>query len=297
MELVFQAECLTPSPKTQRNLNRMDRELATEGMVVAQDVDSPEIEATSNEYLGRWHHLVSTTNWEKGRIICEWRAALIEAAAPAASSTDEAWSRRVGNVTPQHTGRLRRVYQRFGQVRDQYAGLYWSHFQIALDWNDAEMWLEGAVQNGWSVAQMQGQRAMTLDTLDGQAAEQDALAAEIDEDAPAEAAGLPDSISATTAEVRAADDVPGDEPPADYLDSADAAPFEAADSLADQPPAELVRPFENLAALPADLQEAFEAFKLAIVHHRLCGWQEVSRDDVLGALDALKQLALAPAGE
>ena len=157
------------------------------------------------------------------------------------------------------------------------------------------MWLEGAVQNGWSVAQMQDQRAKTLDTLDGQDAEQDALPAEIDEDAPAEAAGLPDSISATTAEVHAADEVPDDEPPADYLESADAAPFETADSLADQPPAELVRPFENLAALPADLQDAFEAFKLAIVHHRLCGWQEVARDDVLGALEALKQLALAPA--
>ena len=39
----------------------------------------PRIEAASTEYLGRWNRLVSTTNWEKGQIICQWRAALIEA--------------------------------------------------------------------------------------------------------------------------------------------------------------------------------------------------------------------------
>ena len=30
----------------------------------------------STEYVGRWNRLISTTNWEKGRIIAEWRAAL-----------------------------------------------------------------------------------------------------------------------------------------------------------------------------------------------------------------------------
>ena len=100
----------------------------------------------STQYVGRWNRLISTTNWEKGRIICQWREALRQAGAPAASCTDDAWSRQVGNVTPQHVGRLRRVFERFGEVFDQYAGLYWSHFQAAVDWPDAEMYLEGAVQ-------------------------------------------------------------------------------------------------------------------------------------------------------
>ena len=124
--------------------------------------ENPAIETASNEYLGRWNRLVSTTNWEKGRIVAEWREALIEAGAPVAAYTDEAWSRRVGSVTPQHTGRLRRVYQRFAAMREEYHGLYWSHFQAALDWDDAEMWLEGAVQNRWSISQMQGERSRTL---------------------------------------------------------------------------------------------------------------------------------------
>ena len=117
--------------------------------------ESPEArswETTSQHYLGRWERLVSTTNWEKGRIICQWRQAVIDADARATEYGDEAWSRHVGNVTPQHVGRLRRVYDRFGRTAEAYPGLYWSHFQAALDWNDAEMWLEGALSNGWSVS-------------------------------------------------------------------------------------------------------------------------------------------------
>ena len=113
---------------------------------------------TANEYVGRWNRLVSTTNWEKGRIIFEWREALQQAGAPSSVYSDEAWSQQVGNVTPQHVGRLRRVYERFEKVHQQYRGLYWSHFQAALDWDDAEMYLEGAVQNDWSVSQMRNQR-------------------------------------------------------------------------------------------------------------------------------------------
>src|SRR4051812_31545091 len=107
------------------------------------------IDQTSEQYLGQWKRLVSTTNWEKGQIIHEWREALRGSDAPAGEYSDESWSRRVGNVTPQHVGRLRRAYERFGAARGEYAGLFWSHFQAALDWEDAEMWLEGAVQSGW----------------------------------------------------------------------------------------------------------------------------------------------------
>ena len=117
-----------------------------------------ELDAASQPFVGQWNQLVSTTNWDKGRIIFDWREALIEAEAPAVEYSDEAWSRRVGNVTGQHVGRLRRVFQRFGTTANDYEGLFWSHFQAALDWEDAEMWLEGGVQNEWSVSQMRRQR-------------------------------------------------------------------------------------------------------------------------------------------
>ena len=58
-----------------------------------------------------------------------------------------------------------------------------------------------------------------------------------------------------------------------------------------------MRPFENLGELPDDLAEAFDAFKLSILHHKQESWEQISRDDVLASLDALKELALAPSAD
>jgi hypothetical protein len=55
-----------------------------------------------------------------------------------------------------------------------------------------------------------------------------------------------------------------------------------------------VQPFENLAELPPDFSDAFDAMKLAILRHKNESWQQITCGDVLAALDALKQLALAP---
>jgi hypothetical protein len=256
--------------------------------------DNPAIEEASREFLGRWNRLISSTNWEKGRIIGQWREALIEAGAPAASYTDEAWSRQAGNVTPQHTGRLRRVYQRFASARETYAGLYWSHFQAALDWDDAEMWLEGAVQNGWSIAQMQGERSRTLGAVVEEQIE--AAAVGMDEDAFDAPADLPPDVTASAANDSAAEAWAEEAVAADAETNGEAAPHdlsEAANSFDAATPT--FRPFENLPNLPADLREAFDNFKLAIVHHRIARWQEVSQADVLATLDSLRQLVLAPA--
>lgn len=255
----------------------------------ADDGSAMPIEAASAPYVGRWNRLISTTNWEKGRIICQWRQALIDAGAPPAAYADEAWSRRVGNVSGQHVGRLRRVFERFGQTAGDYPGLYWSHFQASLDWHDAEMWLEGAVQNGWSVAQMRQTRWQTLGAPPDQTPRpQDIVASEMDEDAePADESG-----------VRVIGEALGVVAPVEPGDGAVEAPWEEpARSDPGETAAAPVRPFEHLPPLPEDLGEAFEAMKLAILHHRLAGWQEISCGEVLAALDALKQFALAPAQE
>jgi len=263
--------------------------------------ESPEleqavIEETSAKYLGRWNRLVSTTNWEKGRIISQWRQALLQAGAPTPAYCDEAWSRCVGNVSPQHVGRLRRVHEQFGEAYSQYPGLYWSHFQAALDWHDAEMWLEGAVQNGWSVARMRAQRWEAMGGPPDEAPrEEDLAAAERDEDAPCDEP-IPGTIEESVRRVRDPDgeaDAAGwDLEPAGTDAAVPAGAIEGAGAV----PAALgpPRPFENLPELPQDLADAFETFKLAILHHKLAGWREVSRGDVIAALEALKQLALTP---
>jgi hypothetical protein len=256
----------------------------------------------SAEYVGRWNRLVSTTNWEKGRIICQWRERLEQEGMPASSATDEAWSLAVGNVSPQHVGRLRRVYQRFGSVAESYAGLFWSHFQAALDWDDAEMWLEGAVQSRWSVSQMRRQRWQA----NGGAADAEPLdealpATEFDEDSepPVEdQSGAPNAVGdaheAAVAEQPHEADV---EPAAAWDEGSADATDETDDPIADdggEPASRPVRPFENLPPLPKDLTDVVEQFKLALLKHKVAGWQEVRCDDVLATLDALKQLATAP---
>jgi hypothetical protein len=257
--------------------------------------------AASQPYVGQWNHLVSTTNWEKGRIIVAWRESLVAQGLPVTEYSDEAWGRLVGGVTGQHVGRLRRVYQRFGRVREQYAGLYWSHFQAALDWSDAEMWLEGAVASGWSVAEMREKRWETLGEIHAERPKTgDLVASETDEDfEPARRAEpIPSTITGEYSDVHAGPRPEGpdfgDDPAGDHSRTASEPAWEGA---AEGHSVELVRPFEGLPDLPDDLSEAFDGLKLAILHHKTAGWASVSAADVLRGLDAMKALVTAPSAE
>jgi hypothetical protein len=258
------------------------------------------IDEASHPFVGQWRGLISTTNWEKGRIIHQWREALKASDAPVPEYSDEAWSRRVGQVSSQHVGRLRRVYERFQTSRETYPGLYWSHFQAALDWSDAEMWLEGAMQSDWTVAEMRDRRWETLGgAAHGKPRDGEVVETEFDEDADAADAAdmglvrdVEDESTADLRKVAARERSRKD----DDDDEQAGVPFDAeAASYPAESPAAPVRPFANLPELPDDLAEAFESFKLAILHHKLAGWRDVARDAVLQSLDALRQLALAPA--
>jgi len=257
---------------------------------------SESLVAASQPFVGRWSRLVSTTNWEKGRIIVEWRESLVSQGLPVTEYSDDAWSRLVGGVTGQHVGRLRRVYQRFGKAREHYPDLYWSHFQAALDWDDAEMWLEGAKQSGWSVAQMRDQRWTTLGKVEADRPRAgDVVESETDEDAEPSRTQTP-PITGEYSEVSG----PRHEGP----DFGNEPAVRQASSLPDidygRPeacPTELIRPFENLPDLPDDLAEAFDAFKLAILHHKRDAWQSIAAADVLRTLDALKALVTAPSDD
>ena len=246
-------------------------------------------------FVGRWQRLVSTTNWEKGRIISQWRQSLEAERAPATEYSDEAWSQLVGGVSGQHVGRLRRVYQRFAGEREKYPDLFWSHFQAALDWDDAEMWLEGAARTEWSVARMRQQRAETLGLIE---ASPTPPAGDLDEDADAGRTHPPVShlleakYDQVNAGPRPEDPDFGDDDQPTRRSNGDAAASDDA-----SPAVDLVRPFENVPELPDDLAEAFDSMKLAILRHKTGGWREVSAGNVLLALDALKALTTAPSAE
>jgi hypothetical protein len=272
------------------------------------------VEKASEPYIGQWNRLVSTTNWEKGRIIHEWRSALMASAAPTTEYSDEAWSRLVGGVTGQHAGRLRRVYERYGAVYADYDGLFWSHFQATLDWADAEMWLEGAVQNSWSVSRMRQQRWETMGGVkEDEPRSGDIVAAELDEDFAAVvdiADGEDESGSAEGTQVAHArelseqdfDDEPRSPAGPDFGDeeepsSHDRAEFdgEVSRETASAPATVPHRLLADLPPLPDDLSQAFEAFQLGVFRHKSSLWADVSLETVLAYLDALKVMAQSEA--
>lgn len=261
-------------------------------------LDDPMLQQQSDPFVGRWNTLISTTNWEKGRIIFQWRVALQEAGARVTAYSDEAWSQRVGGVTAQHVGRLRRVFERFHESFESYTGLYWSHFLAAIDWSDAEIWLQGASSSRWSVSQMRAQR---WEAVSGdpklKPKDADVISGELDEDY------TPISQRGETAEEDEDEGIvasgPRNEGPDFGEDSEwdkDSAPD--VDNLADgdddySPPVKLDydNPFASLATLPVDIAEALEQFKLAIIRHRAMKWGEVRQDDVIQAIMALKTFA------
>lgn len=275
----------------------------------ASSTNAPVDEAivvASHEYVGRWNRLVSTTNWEKGRIIHQWRESLLASDAPATSSTDDTWARMVGGVTGQHVGRLRRVFARFGEKYQEFEGLFWSHFQAALDWTDAEMWLEGASQSGWSVARLRNERWETLGRVETDRPKEIELTpADLDEDyAPAAEADQSDESSDAIRPAYGEASGPRHEGPdfGDGESDSGSASSEGSDFESDSWTAEsarsqntLVQPFAALPELPSDVQDAMENFKLVLMHHKTAGWKEISADQMLTVLDALKTLVSAPA--
>ncbi|HIA20790.1 MAG TPA: hypothetical protein EYN03_09670 [Planctomycetes bacterium] len=260
------------------------------------------VDRKSLPFVGRWERLVSRTNWEKGRIIQQWRETLIAAGAPSVEYSDDAWSQRVQAVSGQHVGRLRRVALRFGGVYPKYKGLYWSHFQAAIDWTDAEMWLEGAVQNRWSVSQMRNQRHEALGgPKDKFPSDAEIIHAHLDEDfEPAVEGSIPSRLAASYGEAQAGPRPEGpdfgktDETPQETGSRTESPTTKPAAQAAPSTPA--VRPFDQLPELPENVAQAFEAFKLAILQHKASNWSDISAENVLASLEALKTLVLTPAG-
>ena len=271
-----------------------------ENIVELDDQQLQELEKQSTPFLGQWEKLISTTNWEKGAVIVEWRKAMEKVAKksdlPKGCFSDEQWSRLCGGATPQHIGRLRRTFERFGHVYQEYEGLYWSHFYAALDWDDAEMWLEGAVQNDWSVSKMRNSRWETMGKRPGEEPRiEQIVVSELDEESRSV-----DATARLSDRDREVAEGPIHEGP-DFGDSDDGASGKKgkSDSVSadvdedGEPTGPKIRPFESFTDLPDDIAEAASAFKIAIIKHKADEWNEFSKDELFGLLDALKSLAIA----
>jgi len=250
-------------------------------------------------FVGLWNSLISTTNWEKGRIISQWREALIESGVDAHQYSDEAWVRRVGGVTAPHVGRLRRVHDRFSSTYETYSGLFWSHFLSALDWDDAPMWLEGASRESWSVSQMRDQRWQAEGAVESKRpTNSEIVDVDTDEDVvlPAQGGGRTkeygDDSGVASGPLHEDPDF-GEGEELTSLARGESVAANASSSAAtdsDQNAESLIQPFAGLPELPDDVADAFEALKLAVLRHKSTDWTETDAESIQKYLDAFSIL-------
>lgn len=283
---------------------------------------APLIDEIAMEFIGFWNRLVSQTNWEKGRVIQTWRTKLIEAGLPRSVYSDESISKRIGNVSSQHVGRLRRVFERFGdetvyRETERFARLFWSHYQAALDWDDADEWLEKASNEGLSVALMRIARWEKYGApASAKPKDADIVAAEPDEDVnpmnDSDAAQFDVGTFGEFGDPREEKGERGEkEEGKSKKKSEEEKPFDASDdpeikselerfrgsdevwNPVEKTTGEILRAYSELPAIPDDLDAAFESLKVAILEHKLAGWEKVPREEVLKRLAALRAVALA----
>ncbi len=296
----------TPETESLESTTKLDDQAAAEVSAARDAFDQEPISAEEEQlielaepFVGQWNGLISTTNWEKGRIIAQWREALIDSGSDATEYSDEAWTRRVGGVTSPHVGRLRRVYDRFFETYESYKGLFWSHFLAALDWDDAPLWLEGATKEQWSVAKMREQRWQAHGAVESnRPTSSQIIEVDTDEDVtlPAQGGGRTkeygdDSGIESGPTYEGADF--GEEE--ELLSLSGSGPGSASGAVSDEgemPP--IVQPFAGLAPLPDDLSDATETFKLAILRHKTAGWKDVDAETVEKYLQAFVVLLSQP---
>lgn len=257
------------------------------------------------EYVGFWNRLVSRTNWEKGKVILTWRTKLIEAGLPRSIWSDESIAQRIGNVSSQHVGRLRRVFERFGDSErylehPDYSRLYWSHFQAALDWEDADQWLKKASNESLSVAQMRIARWESLGApADKMPKPEELVTAEFDEDvSPLNDSDANNDSSVVDLGSSKRSESGGDEKPREETaDEPIAEPsYEATPEekevwlLKPKLTGEVLQKMNELPELPPALSEPVETIKRVVLELRLEGWSEEERDKAVVWLRALADL-------
>ena len=316
-----------------------DDEAAEQAVFDAENVDSnvesdaddevvppekePLIDEIASEFVGFWNRLVSQTNWEKGKVIHSWRTKLIEAGLPRRIYSDESIAQRIGNVSPQHVGRLRRVYERFG-ASEPLPNLFWSHYQAALDWEDADDWLQKASDEKLSVAQTRIARWEKYGAPPARKPKESEIIAEEpdadvnpfnDSDAdfgafdPGDADDFPrsnggrreyesgdETIEPTEGELGGDKEKKAKKSKKDA--EVDLGEFEGDDEPWESEPtrqstADVLDGMSKLDPIPTDFAEPFEALKVAIMTRKLAAWDDVQPVQIAAYLSATKRLLVS----
>lgn len=126
-----------------------------------------EVHETESDLVARAQTAVSQCNWVVGECAAQWTKKY------ARGRTDGDFGLLVG-LSADQVYQRRRTWETFGDVVSEYALLKWSHFYVALNWNDAPECLQWAQENEATVAEMKAWRR----TMHGEEAEAEIASAE-----------------------------------------------------------------------------------------------------------------------
>lgn len=94
---------------------------------------------------------ITTCNWKVGECASLWTERW------ARGRTDADFGAAI-DLTAEQVGQRRRVWDRWGGKQDMIFGLSWSHYYVALAWEDADTYLEWAYENQATVSEMRAYR-------------------------------------------------------------------------------------------------------------------------------------------
>jgi hypothetical protein len=114
-------------------------------------LETPDVTESESELVSRAQSAVSQCNWVVGECASKWTKKY------ARGRTDGDFGLLVGLSSDQVYQR-RRVWETFADVAATYPALKWSHFYVALTWNDAPECLQWALENEATVAEMKAWR-------------------------------------------------------------------------------------------------------------------------------------------
>ncbi len=112
-----------------------------------------EVRETEEELVEKAREAVSRCNWVVGECAAKWTRRY------ARGRTDADFAALVG-LSPDQVYQRRRVWETFADVAHLYPSLKWSHFYVALNWDDAAECLAWAEENKATVAEMKAWRRL-----------------------------------------------------------------------------------------------------------------------------------------
>lgn len=115
---------------------------------MATDVDQVESE---EQLIAKAQSAISQCNWVVGECASHWTQKY------AKGRTDADFSALIG-LSPDQVYQRRRVWETFNDSHDSYSNLKWSHFYVALNWEDAPECLQWADENEATVVEMKAWR-------------------------------------------------------------------------------------------------------------------------------------------